>query len=187
MSSAAFFAATTGYLYNLTIWEASGNRPRYVDTALLTLPARITILGYGCGIGIDTIALRAHGHTVIPAELPSPHADFAHWRMAHLGQPDTIHDPDDLPDLSPDLLWIIDTLDRLADPHAGLGHVLPQVPAVIIEDMAQSRRHGRQGFHHHRPYLNIAAFFAQYDLHPHRLGKPQLLTWTCTARRRSKA
>lgn len=182
----AFFGDTTGYLYNLTIWEASGNRPRYVDTAIPALPAPITILDYGCGIGIDTIALRARGHTVVPAELPSPHADFARWRMVRRRQPDTIHEPDDLPDISPDLLWIIDTLDHLADPHAVLGHLLPHVPAVITEDMAQSRRHGRQRFHHHRPYSDIAAFFDSYDLHPHQLGKSPILTcWTRTAPRRS--
>lgn len=75
-----FYATSLGYLYNLTIWEASGNRPPYLRQALPVLhdltPRRVI----GCGIGSDALALHDLGYTVLASDLPSPHARFAAWR-----------------------------------------------------------------------------------------------------------
>jgi hypothetical protein len=51
-----FFRASTSYLYNLAIWEASGNRPHYLAHPLPILASHgtRTVLDYGCGIGSDT-------------------------------------------------------------------------------------------------------------------------------------
>ncbi|HEX9358512.1 MAG TPA: HAD-IA family hydrolase [Streptosporangiaceae bacterium] len=163
----AFYRQEKAYLYNLVIWEASGNRPRYLDHALphLTDAAITTIADYGCGTGSDTIALREHGFTVTPVELPSPHADFARWRMRRAGQPDTIIDPRDVADLPPvDTLWIIDTLDHLPDLHRALSPLLTSVCMVVTENLANNRAHGSQGFHHRRRPADIEAVFAQYGL-----------------------
>lgn len=163
----AFYRHETAYLYNLAIWEASGNRPRYVDHALQHLmdAAITTIVDYGCGTGSDTIALRHHGFDVVPVELPSPHADFARWRMRRAGQPDTITDPRDVAELpATDALWIIDTLDHLPDIQGALSPLLASAHLVVTENLANSRAHGSQGFHHRRPRADIEAVFAQHDL-----------------------
>lgn len=104
---AAFFRASTDYLYNLVIWEASGHRPRYLDAALPALRAAKveTVLDIGSGIGSDAIALTQLGHTVTTCDYDSPSTRFARHRRRirrvdpeHLGRQHAA-----------DALWILDT------------------------------------------------------------------------------
>ncbi len=165
----AFYARSRGYLYNLTIWEASGNRPAYVREALPALRASHTqtIVDFGCGIGSDTIALQAHGFNVIPYELPSPHADFAAHRLQQRKQPTRIYDPSALHSLDPaDALWIIDTLDHITDIPTALGDALLMVRIVLTEDLTTSREHGAQRMHIRRPYSLISSILATYGFRP---------------------
>jgi hypothetical protein len=163
----AFYQKETAYLYNLAIWEASGNRPRYVQYALPDLrQAEVTtIVDFGCGIGSDTIELRAHGFTVFPVDLPSPHADFASWRMRHAGQPSHITDPRDISTVpAADAVWVIDTLDHLPDLDQALGRLLQSACLVITENLHDRKAHGAQGFHHRRAATDVQAGFATYGL-----------------------
>lgn len=162
----AFYATNDSYLYNLTIWEASGNRPPYAQTAPPTLRqanAR-TILDYGCGIGSDTITLRAHGFTVTPSELPSPHATFASWRFHQRDQPTAILDP--ATPAYADCLWIIDTLDHIPDIETALGTILDGAETAITENLATSQAHGSQRFHVRRPFEALRQTFAAHGLTP---------------------
>lgn len=163
---AQFFRASTSYLYNLAIWEASGNRPPYVSQALPTLARRgvRTVLDYGCGIGSDTIPLRDSGFDVLGCDFRSPSTAFLRWR-SH----DTIAviEPGEIDSVTaPDALWVIDTLDHLVDIEASLGSVLPAVALMITENLAVNRGHGRQRFHIRRPFAELAALFANFGLAP---------------------
>jgi hypothetical protein len=163
---AAFFRDSTNYLYNLVIWEASGHRPRYVHAALPTLRAKKvrTVLDIGSGIGSDAITLARHGFTVTTCDHDSPSTRFAHRR--HGGTIPRI-DPEHLGhEHAPDALWIIDTLDHLADPHHTLAPLLPRARIVITEDLRENRAHGRQRFHHRRPLADTTRMLARYDLTP---------------------
>jgi SAM-dependent methyltransferase len=175
----AFYQGETAYLYNLVIWEASGNRPQYVQHAVPHLRAATitTIIDYGCGVGSDAIALRERGFTVVPVELPSPHAEFARWRMRRARQPDTIAGPRDAAELpAADALWLIDTLDHLPDIQRALGPQLACARLVITENLRNSRAHGTQGFHHRRPFAEIQATFARYGLRAATTGPDDPLT-----------
>ena len=72
--AAAFFRASTSYLYNLVIWEASGHRPHYLDAALpaLTTSAARTVLDLGSGIGSDAISPSPAMATTSPPATTTP-------------------------------------------------------------------------------------------------------------------
>jgi hypothetical protein len=172
---AAFFRTSTNYLYNLVIWEASGNRPRYVDAALPALRAENvrTVLDIGSGIGSDAIALVRHDFVVTTCDHDSPSTRFADRR--HGGTIPRI-DPEHLGhEHATDALWIIDTLDHLADPHNTLAPLLPRARVVITEDLRENRAHGRQRFHHRRPLADTIQMFARYDLSP--TTQPPITIW----------
>lgn len=163
---AQFFRTSTSYLYNLAIWEASGNRPSYVPLALPTLVRRgtRTVLDYGCGIGSDTLPLRQSGFDVVGCDFDSPSTAFLRWRSC-----DTIPviEPGELASVSmPDTLWVIDTLDHLADIETSLGTVLQKVDLMVTENLTIDRGHGQQRFHIRRPYAELVTLFAKYGLVP---------------------
>jgi hypothetical protein len=164
-----FYRNSVSYLYNLAIWEASGNRPAYVQAAaplLAHLRSRV-LIDYGSGIGSDTLALRELGFTVIPCDYRSPSTEFFQWRARRLGQPVAVYEPHELTTATQgDILWIIDTLDHLADIDDSLGHLLHQTDILVCERLSMGRAHGSQGFHYRRGTDEIEAIFHRYGLTP---------------------
>lgn len=173
---AAFFQTSTSYLYNLTVWEASGNRPAYVDAALPHLCAhRVrTVLDIGSGIGSDALALSDRGYSVTTCDFDSPSTRFCDHRAS---VPISRVAPADLGLAhAADALWIIDTLDHLPNPGRTLDRVLPAARLVVTEDLSESRGHGRQRFHHRRPWAQIRELFGRFTFQPH-LADP-VMVWT---------
>jgi SAM-dependent methyltransferase len=158
-----FFRASTSYLYNLVIWEASGNRPDYL-TAALPILHRFrprNIVDYGCGIGSDSLALRNNGFTVIQCDFHSPSTAFLRWRASRAGATLDVIEPHELSVIA-DTVWIIDTLDHITDLDQELGPLLRTARLVICEHLAASRTHGRQRFHHRRTPEHITGIFSRY-------------------------
>lgn len=161
---AEFFRTSTSYLYNLTIWEASGNRPRYLDAALSNL-RRLgirTIADFGCGIGNDTIPLYQQGFTVTGYDFTSPSTAFLRWRSngaIPVVEPNQIEQAP-----APDALWLIDTLDHLEDVDDHLGTVLSIVDTVVTENLTIHHGHSRKQFHHRRPFEELHALFQRHGL-----------------------
>jgi SAM-dependent methyltransferase len=163
---ADFFRTSIAYLYNLSIWEASGNRPPYASDAIRVLGDRgaRVVLDYGCGIGSDTLTLLDSGFAVIACDYHSPSTEFLRWRAARRGLAIDIYEPDQLgPGPAPDTLWIIDTIDQLAD-LATLTPILRQVDLLVCEELRHDRGHGSQGFHHRRNPHEVGSFFAAHGL-----------------------
>ena len=161
---AQFFRTSTSYLYNLAIWEASGNRPNYVADALPALAhhGTKTILDYGCGTGSDTLPLHHNGFNISGCDYNSPSTAFLSWRC---GGTIPVVEPGCLSTINPpDTLWIIDTLDHLADIESSLGAILSTVDLVITEDLTASQGHGRQRLHHRRPFSELTTVFARHGL-----------------------
>jgi hypothetical protein len=163
-----FFATSTAYLYNLVIWEASGNRPDYTAHAPALLASHETVTDLGCGIGSDTTALRALGHRVQPVDYLSPSTDFARWRFRQRGHRDDpcIVEPDDPMSRPPAVLWSIDSLDHVPDLHAQLGPLLSAALVVVTENPAVHRAHGDNGYYIRRTADEIDRTFAYYGLNP---------------------
>lgn len=170
---ANFFRASEPYLYNLAVWEASGNRPRYLDRAAATV-LRVrprVVLDYGCGIGSDLIGLRQRAanadppFTVIGCDYVSPSTAFLHHRLRRRGLDAQVVEPRQLGTLpEPDVIWIIDTLDHLADLDGQLGPLLPGTRLLVCEDLREDRTHGAQRFHHPRRPGEFAGFLEGHGL-----------------------
>lgn len=161
---ADFFRSSLSYLVNLTIWEASGNRPPYATAALPIIGQHDihTILDIGSGIGSDAIVLRHNGFTVTGCDYRSPSTQFMHFRT---GESIAVVEPSELPTVGvPDALWIIDTIDHIANIDRSLGPLLAGVRLMITEDLTRPRQHGRQRFHHRRPHGELAELFGAYGL-----------------------
>jgi hypothetical protein len=167
--AAGFFRGSLAYLHNLVIWEASGNRPGYLAAATPTL-ARLnarTVIDYGCGIGSDTLALRRLGYHVTPCDYDSPSTRFFAWRARRAGTDSRTTEPGKLSaGHCADTLWIIDTIDHLADPQESIGHLLATVRIIICERLTADRAHGQQGFHYRRPAAAITGLYASYGFQP---------------------
>ena len=161
---ATFFRNSTDYLYNLAIWQASGNRPPYVTEALPTLRAIgvHTILDYGCGIGNDTIPLSDSGFAVTGCDFLSPSTAFLSWRT---GNAIPVIEPSQIDEHpTPDALWIIDTLDHLDNINDAIGPLLSRVPIVVTENVAIERGHNRKRFHHRRTRDQLHRIFGAHGL-----------------------
>jgi hypothetical protein len=180
----AFFRASTSYLYNLVIWEASGHRPRYLTEALSTLKefGVKTIVDFGCGIGNDTIPLQHEGFDVTGCDFSSPSTDFLRWRSRKTV---TIIEPAQIDAHPlPDALWLIDTIDHLDNIDATLGATLRRVNVLVTENLAESQHgHSRKGFHIRRPYDQISAYLRQCGLTPSlTTSRSAVAIWGRTAR-----
>ena len=177
---AQFFRESVSYLYNLVIWEASGNRPNYLDAALPHLAEHTirTVIDIGSGIGSDALALHEHGYQVTTCDYDSPSTRFARQRAG--GRTLSRIEPGQLgADHAADALWIIDTLDHLPDIGFTLGAVLPHARLMITENLGDSRAHGRQRFHHRRTVAEIADIFSQHGL-DHYSMDGAITVWTRT-------
>lgn len=161
----AFFGSTESYLYNLAIWHASGNRPRYVTAGAAYLPASCRILDFGAGIGQDAIELTRLGHQVIACEIPGPCTDFLRWRLKEHDLHIEIRPPQQTSNVAADTLWIIDTIDHLLDIDTALCGILLTVDRVFCENLHVTRR-GGQDFHERRSFKTIADALRRYQLFP---------------------
>jgi hypothetical protein len=167
--AADFFRNSLAYLHNLVIWEASGNRPAYVAAAspLLAILGARSIIDYGCGTGSDTLALRHLGYNVLPCDYHSPSTRFFTWRAGREDSDPRITEPGELPAvLAADTLWIIDTIDHLADLAADIGRLLATVKIIICERMTADRAHGQHGFYHRRPATEIHHLYQSCGFRP---------------------
>lgn len=162
---AAFFRASTSYLYNLVIWQASGHRPRYLSEALPALREYgvKSIVDFGCGVGNDAIPLQQQGFDVTGCDFTSPSTDFLRWRSRNTI---TVIEPEQIDAHPlPDALWLIDTIDHLDDIDATLGAILLRVKVLITENFSDhDNAHSSKRFHHRRPYTQISACFKEYEL-----------------------
>jgi Putative zinc-finger len=167
--AADFFRNSLAYLHNLVIWEASGNRPAYVAAAapVLAVHGARSVIDYGCGTGSDTLALRRLGYQVLPCDYDSPSTRFFAWRARREGSDPRTIEPGDLPaGLAADTLWIIDTIDHLADPASSIGRLLFTVRIVISERMTADRAHGRHRFYRRRPATEIHQLYESCGFRP---------------------
>jgi hypothetical protein len=165
----AFYSTTESYLYNQVIWHASGNRPPYVHAALPVLRRHqdAAIVDFGCGIGVDTIELRAPGFTVVPCGFDAPPTRFRWWRQQRLGQQHEVHDPSQLPfNPGATVAWIIDTIDHVVELDLDLQNLLGRATLVITENHWNDRAHGLRCFHIRRSPAQLEASLLRFGFAP---------------------
>jgi SAM-dependent methyltransferase len=155
----AFYRDNKNYLYNLVIWEASGQRPDYVGaTAELLDELNVsTICDFGCGVGTDGLKFLRLGKDVIFCDINNACLEFVRWRLRWRGLIARVYDPDGIGDSLFDTLWIMDVIEHLASPiDQILAHALSTAKVLIYDSEATDLADGRHPFHieHSEKYVN---------------------------------
>jgi cyclopropane fatty-acyl-phospholipid synthase-like methyltransferase len=90
----AYYVTTPHYLYELSYWEASGDKQAWFQ--VLAQACRrfglTTALDFGGGVGGVSLYLRRRGVACDHLDVPSKTSEYARWRFARHGLPVTILD-----------------------------------------------------------------------------------------------
>ena len=163
----AFYRETPYYLYNLIIWQESGNRPPYITYAepFLLIYGCHTVCDFGCGIGTDGLLLLEKGYKVIFCEFDNPASRFLRWRLQQRNLEARFVEPHEIASITGvDTLWAMDVLDHLSNPQAALHPLLHQVHTFFYEPDIRGKSHGRQRFHLHHEEASLRRVFEGYGL-----------------------
>ncbi len=114
-----FYKNTSHYLYNLTIWDDSGDRDDFSDDFkdLQKQFGVTSLLDYGCGVGVDGLKALDQGMEVFFVDFDNPSTKFLNWRLKERGYSPHILNVellDKYPDA--DVFWAIDVLEHMVDP-----------------------------------------------------------------------
>ncbi|BCL79647.1 class I SAM-dependent methyltransferase [Ktedonobacteria bacterium brp13] len=160
----AFFRHDSYYLYNLTIWHESGQRPPYVAAAepILRQHHVSSICDFGCGIGTDGIQLMKQGFRVTFCEFDNASSRFLRWRLQQRQMNALWIEPSEIRHLQAiDALWAIDVLDHLPDLHT-LIPLLELCQMLCFENDSQQKNHGGPSFHIHHPSQLLPDLLTSY-------------------------
>jgi hypothetical protein len=155
----AFYRNNTDYLYNLIVYEASGQRPDYIAgiTEILDELQISTICDFGCGVGTDGLRLLGMRKSVILCDINEKCLDFVRWRLHRRGLSAIVVSPNDISRLSFDTLWAMDVIEHVTSPIDGVLRAGLSTARVLIYDSHSTNlAGGRHPFHiyHSEEYLN---------------------------------
>jgi 2-polyprenyl-3-methyl-5-hydroxy-6-metoxy-1,4-benzoquinol methylase len=167
---AAFYRETPWYAYNLTLWQASGRRPKYVQQALpflRQLRCR-AIIDFGAGVGNDSLALAELGFNITAVDFDNLSSKFLRYRAERRGLDNlTFADIDhsQLATLQGDTLWAMDVVEHLVDPVATLTPVLARTRVFISDSEYTGVSAGRQDFHFQHDMADLGRAWAGLGYH----------------------
>jgi SAM-dependent methyltransferase len=145
-----FYATTRWYLFNSTIWEASGQRPKYAERAL-SIIERLevrTICDFGCGAGTDGLYFAERGLNVVFVDINEHLLEFVQWRLGKRRLRGEVATPASLAACLPvDLIWAMDVIEHLVDPARTLSQALAGAGSFIFDSDHVGTSSGRQPFH----------------------------------------
>lgn len=155
-----FYRDTPWYVYNLTIWEASGRRPPYVNMALSALKSLgiSKVMDFGAGVGTDSCKFEELGFDVVAVDFDNLASRFLRHRLAardadraRFCYPDELT-KDDCKDR---LVWCMDVIEHLPDPESTLLSILQEASGIAFSVEHSGKSNGRQDFHfdHSEKYL----------------------------------
>ncbi len=157
----SFYIGTQYYLYNLMIWQASGNRPDYVQEAeqILKKMGCKRVLDFGCGIGNDGLQLISKGYEIFFYDICTANICYLCWRLEHRKLNAVILDSyHQLRGLEIDTLWAMDVIEHLPDPYTTLSSWLKYVRVIVFDSFHTGQSAGRQPFHYHHESKSINKF-----------------------------
>lgn len=165
-----FYQEVPHYVYNLAIWEASGQRPPYVAQGLRYLEKYSVryILDFGCGIGTDGLKLLKYGYQVIFYDFDNPSTQFLRWRLANRGSTaPVLHPPCTMATLPAfEVFWAMDVLEHLPDPEQTLDPFLQTARVFIFDAADTGRAGGRHPFHLNSPDDYLGDLLTTYGFAP---------------------
>lgn len=146
-----FYEKTPWYLYNLLIWHASGQRPRYGASAIAFLQELgcRTICDFGCGVGTDGLLFAKQGYDVFFVDVNVHLLKFMKFRLQKRGLRAWVGTPDELLKTAHtwDVVWLMDVIEHLPDPVATLRPVLERGQTLIYDTEHSGPSGGRHPFH----------------------------------------
>lgn len=165
---ADFYRQAEDYVYNLLIWEASGQRPRYVEQALPYLRKYNCrrILDFGCGIGNDGLKLLAAGYEVVFHDYRNLSTEFLAWRLKqrdYTAEIVYVGENARLP--SYDTVWAMDVLEHLPQPEAALASYLNGCCTLLYATEYDGQSGGRQPFHFQHSDDDLGNFLRRMGFH----------------------
>lgn len=168
-----FYKTTDLYIYNLMLWQESGQRPDYVQQVqkIINDFNIKTILDFGCGIGTDGLALASQNYEVLFYDINHKCIEYVRWRLKQRNLNCGVYSeiPPDLTDL--DILWIMDVVEHLYDPIKTLSPLLDKCRYAIFGSESTDKAGGRHPFHFEtsfdklRNYLSSNQFRLIYGNH----------------------
>lgn len=114
-----FYKNCSHYLYNLIIWDESGDRGDFT-TEFSRLAEKFevkSLLDFGCGVGVDGLKFMDLGTKVIFVDFDNPSTKFLRWRLKQRKLSAQILNVEDLERYpAVDAFWAIDVLEHMVDP-----------------------------------------------------------------------
>jgi SAM-dependent methyltransferase len=165
-----FYENTEWYLYNLLIWHASGQRPRYGSSGIALMPelGYRTICDFGCGVGTDGLIFAEQGYEVYFVDVNVPALKFVKFRLKRRGLRAWVGTPDELLNTGHkwDVVWVMDVIEHLPDPGAALRPFLERGSGFMYDTEHSGPSGGRHPFHfNHSPQafaIQLASFGLEY-------------------------
>lgn len=146
-----FYENTQWYIYNLLIWNASGQRPQYAaaGTALLAELGYRAICDFGCGVGTDGLYFANQGYEVYFVDVNIHLLEFVAFRLEKRGLRAWVGTPDDLLNTRYqwDAVWSMDVIEHLPDPAGTLRPFIDRGHAFIHDTEHSGPSGGRHPFH----------------------------------------
>lgn len=162
-----FYITSKNYLYNLAIWEASGNRPNYVEQAIPILKNLNckTILDFGCGIGNDGVKLLKNGYKIIFFDISIANLDFLSYRLnkEQLENYIIINTFSNLIDINYDTIWAMDVIEHLSEPFSIFSDLLLKNNVFIYDTDHAGTSNGRQPFHFQHNTEKFQCFLKSFN------------------------
>lgn len=145
-----FYKKSENYLYSLTLWHESGDRPDYLKQ-FAKLDRKINInscLDYGCGTGTDGLKMLELEKKVAFYDFDNPSIKFLKWRLKKRKlQAKILYVGKVKKFPKVELIWAIDVLEHMMNPTLILRAVSDKTKAFIHVSQFGEKREGRHPLH----------------------------------------
>jgi hypothetical protein len=142
-----FYRTSEMYLYDLTAFAMAGTKRPYLAALRQCVPARASLLDYGCGIGSDGLRLTSAGYRVAFADFDNPSTRYLRWRLERRELEAPVYNvEEDIPG-GFDAVYAFDVIEHTDDPLGFLEHLEGLASTVAVNLLEPSP----EDTHLHRP------------------------------------
>jgi 2-polyprenyl-3-methyl-5-hydroxy-6-metoxy-1,4-benzoquinol methylase len=144
-----FYKSTENYLYNLIIWNDSGDRYPFEEDLekVRKLYGVRSVIDFGCGVGNDTLPMLEKGFEVYPIDFNCPSSEFLNWRLKKRSYKLKVIDVEKVDVYPPaDMFWAVDVLEHMVNP-AEIGDKINKNTKVFAHASNFDVNGGRHPFH----------------------------------------
>lgn len=148
-----FYRENRNYMYNLTIWHASGDRYD-LQREFIAMREKYgvrSVIDYGCGIGTDTLCMLKQGLSVRPIDFDCPSTEYLNWRLRRRGIFLETIDTESIEEYpQADMFLAVDVLEHMANPLEVLDRLSDQT--YVFAHISQFGKKSGQRHPFHLPF-----------------------------------